>query len=205
MSLPELLQRTRRSLNLRKAPSSETEASSPESVMPLPGFETTITFVMQTQKADFWCWAAVASSVSRHYAPTSSWTQCDVANAVLATSHCCFDENSPVCNRMATLEGALTRTGNLAPNGVKSGPATPDQLRAQIRDASPRRVVGCAIRWADMSGHFIVVHGFSVDSNGVFWIAVADPKYGPSEYPYDAFVNRYRETGRWVFSYATKP
>jgi hypothetical protein len=199
MSLPELFQRTRQTLDLRIPPVDD------ERAMLLPGFPTIIPLVMQTQKVEFWCWAAVASSVSRHYAPASQFTQCLIANAVLGAGSCCLNENSPACNRMSTLEGALMRTGNLAPNGVKNGPATPDQLRAQIRDAVPRRVVGCGIRWADMRGHFVVIHGFSIDSNGVFWLAIADPRYGPSEYTYDAFVNRYRETGKWVFSYATEP
>jgi hypothetical protein len=196
MSLPELFQRTRQPLELR-------ERLSDEKAMALPGVATVLPFVMQRQKVEFWCWAAVASSVSRHYAAASQWTQCVVANAVLGTTHCCLNESSPTCNLMSTLEGALSRTGNLALNGVKDGPATPDQLRTQIRDA--RHLVGCGIRWADTRGHFVVVHGFSVDSNGVLWVAVADPKYGPSEYPYNAFVSRYRETGRWVISYATEP
>ena len=196
MSLPELFQRTRQPLDLRRTPSNEGAKA-------LPGFGTTLPFIMQRQRVDFWCWAAVASSVSHHYTPASPWTQCAVANAVLGTAHCCLDANSPTCNRMSTLEGALRRTGNLPPNGVKDGPATPDQLRAQIRDA--RRVVGCGIRWADLRGHFVVVYGFSVDSNGALWVAVADPRYGPSEYPYNAFVSRYRETGRWMVSYVTEP
>jgi hypothetical protein len=198
MSLPELFQRTRQPLNLgRRSPGEEAGA--------LPGSGVTIPFAMEPQIVEFWCWAAVASSVSHHYSPASPWTRCRVANAVLGMSHCCLDENSPTCNQMASLEVALTRTGNLPPNGVMNGPFTPPQLRAQIRDVVPGRVVGCGIRWADTRGHFVVVHGFSIDSNGVIWVAVADPKYGPSEYPYNAFVNRYRETGRWLVSYATKP
>lgn len=198
MSLPELFQRTRQPLDLAGRPLGE-EARA------LPGSGVTIPFAMEPQIVEFWCWAAVASSVSRHYSPASPWTRCRVANAVLGTSHCCSDEHSPACNRMASLEVALSRTGNLTPNGVMNGPATPVQLRAQIRDSVPRRVVGCGIRWADTRGHFVVVHGLSIDSNGVFWVAVADPRYGPSEYAYNEFVVRYRGNGRWVVSYATKP
>lgn len=200
MSLPELFQRTRQPLDLGGVPvpgSAAAEAADETAAPPPPP----IPFLMQHQKVEFWCWAAVASSVSQHYSPASQLTQCVVANAVLGTTQCCFNENA--CNRMATLEGALTRTGNLPPNGVKGAPATPVELRTQIRDA--RRVVGCGIRWADTRGHFVVLHGLYLDGNGVVWVTVADPKYGPSEYPYDSFVSRYRETGRWVVSYATKP
>lgn len=196
MQLPELLERTRQPLNLAGVPP-------PEEREALPGTPTVIPFTMQRQKVEFWCWAAVASSVSRHYSSGSQLTQCLVANSLLGVGGCCSNENSPACNRMASLEGALGVTGNLAPNGVKNSPATPDEVRVQIRDR--RRVIGCGIRWADTRGHFVVIHGYSFDANGVMWLAIADPRYGPSEYPYPSFVNRYRETGRWLVSYATEP
>jgi hypothetical protein len=162
---------------------------------------------MELQQADFWCWAAVASSVARHYAPASAWTQCKVASAMLGGFDCCLNAHSPVCNQMARLDIALTRTGNLAPNGARSGPATPEQLLEQIGRLSPARVVGCGIRWANdpHGGHFVVVHGLSIDSNGVLWVAVADPKFGSSAHPYNTFANSYLGIGQWVFSYNTEP
>jgi len=194
MSLPELFQRTRQRLNITNS------GVTPEA---LPGTPTVISFTMEPQRAEFWCWAAVASSVSHHYTASSQWTQCLVVNAVRGVSHCCGNENSPTCNVMSSLESALRRTGNLAPNGVLNAPASPDQIQTLIRDR--RHVIACGIRWADSRGHFVVIYGFSIAANGVLWVAVADPKYGPSEYPYPAFVNRYRETGRWLVSYATEP
>ena len=197
MSLPELFQRTRKPLQLGGT-------FWGADAINLSGPGTTLAFTMQRQKVEFWCWAAVASSVSRYYAPNSTWTQCAVANAELGGGpDCCLNETSPACNRMRTLESPLRLTGNLAPNGVKDGPATTEQVRKQIRDA--RRPIGCGIQWSDLRGHFVVIHGVSIDTNGVIWVAVADPRYGPSEYPYDAFVTRYRETGRWVVSFATEP
>lgn len=196
MALPELFQRTRKQLDL--VAGSEAEAAI------LAGLGTTLPFSMQQQKVEFWCWAAVASSVSRYYAPASPWSQCVVANAELGGGpNCCLNQTSPFCNQMRTLESPLRLTGNLAPNGVKDGPATPEQVRKQIREA--RRPIGCGIQWSDLRGHFVVIHGVSIDANGVVWVAVADPRYGPSEYPYNAFVTRYRETGRWIVSYATEP
>ena len=196
MSLPELLERTRQPLNLT-SPRPLDESDS------LPGTPTVISFTMQRQKVEFWCWAAVSSSVSRHYSPGSQWTQCLVANSLLGVRHCCANESSPTCNVMASLEGALGVTGNIAPNGVRNLPATQDQVREQIRDR--RRLIGCGVRWADTRSHFVVIHGYSFDANGTMWLAIADSRYGPSEYPYPAFVNRYRETGRWLVSYATEP
>jgi hypothetical protein len=196
MSLPQLLNRTRQPLNLTSSPSFD-------ELDTLPGTPTVIPFTMQHQKAEFWCWAAVASSVSRHYTSSSQWTQCLVANSLLGVGHCCANESSPTCNRMASLEGALGVTGNLVPNGVRDLPATPDEVREQIRDR--RRLIGCGIRWSDTRGHFVVIHGYSFDTNGVMWLAIEDPRYGPSAYPYPSFVNRYRDTGRWLVSYATEP
>ena len=193
--IPELLQRTRQPLNLRTVPA-------PEAFTALPGTPTVIPFTMQPQKALFLCWAAVASSVSRHYAAASSWTQCLVANEVLG-GECCGNETSPNCNRMASLEDALEVTNNLSVDGVTEAALTPEEIRLQIRDL--RHVVGCGIRWADTKGHFVVIHGYSIDANGVMWLAIADPRYGPSEYIYNAFATRYRDSGKWLVSYATRP
>ena len=88
MSLPDILKRTRKPLNLAVAPAHETFEV-------LPGTPTVIPFTIQRQKVEFWCWAAVAASVSRHYTPASQWTQCLVANEVLGTGHCCLNETSP--------------------------------------------------------------------------------------------------------------
>lgn len=202
MSLPELFQHTRQSLEITTR-AREIDTGVDEALEALPGIPTVISFVMQRQKVEFWCWAAVASSVSRHYTPSSQFTQCLVANSLLGVGHCCANESSSTCNVMASLERALGITGNLVANGVQNAPAQPDQIRARIRDQ--RRVIGCGIQWADTRGHFVVIHGFSIDANGVMWLAIADPRYGSSEYPYPAFVSRYRETGTWRVSYATEP
>jgi hypothetical protein len=69
------------------------------------------------------------------------------------------------------------------------------------------RVVGCGVRFADGRGHFVVIHGISVDSNGVVWVAVADSAFGPSQYPYNSFLHHYGPSGNgsWQVSYATEP
>lgn len=195
MSLPELFQRTRQPLDLTRV--------SPEAARELPGEGPFIEFRMEPQIIEFWCWAAVASSVSRHYLASSPWSRCRVAMAVLGLP-CCANEHSPSCNQMAALEVALSKTGNLpANNGVMPGPATPAQVHTQL---VRERVVGCGIRWIDgTGGHFVVVHGISRDTNGVVWVAVADPRYGPSKHAYNTFVKRYRGKGTWEMSYATEP
>jgi hypothetical protein len=195
MSIPELLKRTRQPLDLTRLPQEAERA--------LPGEGSFIDFEMEPQVIEFWCWAAVAASVSRHYLASSTWTRCRVANAVLGLGQCCANQHSPSCNQMAPLENALSKTGNLVPNGVMNGPAPPAQVHNQINAG---RVVGCGIRWIDGSGgHFVVVHGISRDSNGIVWVAVADPRYGPSQHPYNTFVNSYRSKGMWRRSYATEP
>lgn len=195
MQLPQLFQRTRQPLDPEGALSEKARA--------LPGPGTTLPFNIQPQEVNFWCWAAVASSVSRFYNPTSPWTQCAVANASLppAGTDCCINKASPGCNRLWKLEIALARTGNF--QGMKSGAASVGEVTVSIRDR--HAPLGCGILWADGTGHFVVLHGFSTDFSGVPWVAVADPKYGRSEGPYQTFVSAYRNSGRWVFSYATRP
>lgn len=191
MPLPEFINRTRQALDITGTPEA------------LPGFGTTLAFNLQFQEADFWCWAAVASSVSKSYKAGSSWTQCAIANAVLPNTgnSCCVNKTSPVCNRMWKLETALDQTQNF--QSMKFAPATFPEIQAAIRDN--RRFLACGILWADATGHFVTLYGFSIDPTGIQWVAVADPKYGYSEYTYTSFLNHYRGAGSWRVSYLTRP
>src|SRR5688572_7905789 len=61
---------------------------------------------MQTQ----WCWAAVASSISKFYDSASAWTQCSVANAQLAKNVCCDPQAAQgECNKQSRLDQALEK------------------------------------------------------------------------------------------------
>jgi hypothetical protein len=196
MSLPELLIKTRQPLGLLEPPPTGPDLDTTDGI--LPGSGPVLSFMMQNQQADYWCWAAIGVSL-RRFLRGETQTQCDLATAVFnATVDCCA--NREACDTVKPLEIALTRAQVFASRIMT--PATPQTVSAQINAGRP---VGCAIRWsADNGAHFVVVYGFSVDLNGVPWVAVADPLYGPWRGPYGNFRDQYLGgAGRWIASYFT--
>lgn len=193
MSLPDLFERTRRPLDVAGA-----MAAAPAL---LPGVGRTLNFVMETQKQSQWCWAAVAVSVARFYEPSGAFDQCRVANSVLSTNVCCA--NPAACNDDNFLEDSLAAVGHF--RDVEPEPLPFAGVNGEITADRP---VGCRIGWFGGGGHFVVVHGASVDGSGPAvrrWVAIADPLYGPSDYLIQKFTSGYRQdTGEWTHSYFTR-
>jgi hypothetical protein len=67
---------------------------------------------MQLQHQSNWCWAAVSTSVAHFYDPSSSWTQCEVANAQLGRTDCCGTSGSGACNVYGYLDKGLQEIGH---------------------------------------------------------------------------------------------
>jgi hypothetical protein len=192
MMFPDLFQRTRRPLTLVQP-----QASSAD----LPGTGVTLPFNMETQEQSEWCWSAVAVSVSRFYQPSSTITQCGLANLELNTDVCCADPS--ICNQQNTLETSLSQVGHF--NDMVFAPLTFDETDTEIDSQRP---VGCRIGWFLGGGHFVIIHGIATQSSGGLikqWVAVADPKFGPADYLIDNFTNAYRQgEGEWTHSYLTQ-
>jgi hypothetical protein len=166
----------------------------------LPGAGTTLTFNMETQEQTQWCWAAVAVSVSKFYETSSTMTQCRVANMVLGQNGCC--SNPDPCNVDNYLEKALDEVGHF--RNIDSEPLPFDEVDGEMQQG---RLLGCRIGWFGGGGHFVVIHSTSTDASGNSlknWVAVADPLYGPSDYPVDEFTSAYRQRGEWTHSYFTQ-
>lgn len=162
----------------------------------------TFPFGMQTQTEGNWCWAATATSVSLHYDPTSAWSQCSLANAILALptgTNCCVTGTDPACNVPWYLDRALGATSNL--HDVRSGTVGFSDLPTLVAARSP---LGVRVEWATGGGHFVVLHGWEKTPSGDEFIDVADPLFGSSTVPYADFVARYRTNGSWTHSYWTK-
>jgi hypothetical protein len=191
MSLPEVFERTREPLGLPVAQEEVTEA--------LPGVGLTLNFQIEQQAQTLWCWLAVAVSVAHFYNQGIFLSQCGLANDLLHTNICC--SNGAACNQMGRLDLALAQNHNLLPP-IKAAAATFGEVSQMINNNRP---LGCGIRWSNGLAHFVTIYGFSRDFNGAEWVAVADPMYGYFDLPYQTFGLNYRGSGRWVFSYATKP
>lgn len=191
MSLPDVFKQSRTPLDLAKV-----MAAAPEL---LPGTGTTLPFNMETQKQTQWCWAAVAVSLAQFF--QNSFTQCQVANLVLNTDVCCADPSE--CNQDNFLEDALSAVGHFRDIVFEPLPFT--DVNGEITSNRP---LGCRIGWFGGGGHFVIIHGASVDGSGAAvkrWVAVADPLYGPSDYLINKFTSGYRQdTGEWTHSYFTQ-
>jgi len=197
MSLPDLLNRTRRPLGI-SLPELEADEIAREGL--LPGTGPILGFDIEPQDPDlnFWCWAAVSVSVLR-FLRGEFMTQCELARAVFNNVvDCCQNRNA--CDKMMALEVALTKAKVFA--GKLMSPITPAAAGAQFQSQRP---LGCAVRWAvDGTAHFVVMYGVSVDGNGTFWVAIDDPKYGKWQGEFVSFRNAYLNgAGRWVASYFT--
>jgi hypothetical protein len=188
---PDLFQRTRRRLSLTQPQASAAD---------LPGTGVTLPFNMETQLQSEWCWSAVAVSVARFYQPSSTITQCDLAQLEL-NNDCCADPSA--CNQQNTLETSLNSVGHF--NEMVFSPLAFDETDNEI---DGKRPVGCRIGWFLGGGHFVIIHGTATESSGGSakqWVAVADPKFGPADYLIGDFTNAYRQgEGEWTHSYLTQ-
>jgi len=133
-----------------------------------------IRFSQQGQSQTQWCWAAVAASTSLCYDPTSSWTQCLVADAVLSVNGCCG--NGRPCNVPSSLSAALNHTGNQQAGSPISGRISRASLCDEIRAGRP---VPIRVLNSDgVSAHFVVVTGFDDRPDGDIDLRIQDP-WGP--------------------------
>ena len=166
-------------------------------------------FVMQQQREDQWCWAAVAVSVHQYLDPlaASAWTQESLATKVLtktsmisAAIDC--SKTPGQCNLPARLEDALTAVGNLSATGAVAGILSFENLTQWIDKQLP---VCARIVWFTGAGHFVALTGYRTFSSGAQQVYVQDPFYGPSYQLYEDFVNDYPPGGSWQDTYLVQP
>jgi len=171
----------------------------------------TINFAMETQDQSNWCWAAVASSVERYYAPQSKWCQCRFASAMakktkLRVADCGTCKKAKrlpkTCNQPWYLHRALKLVGRLA-GKPKHKPISFSQIRKQIKK---RRPVCLMIRWgAGPDAHFVVISGCQETSSGKQYVDIEDPFAGSSTWLYDEFRSNYQYAkGSWVATYPVR-
>jgi hypothetical protein len=152
---------------------------------------------MEPQARPNWCWAATAKSTSVFYLPSSSWTQCTVANGALERSDCCDSGYYVACDVPWHLDSALMVTDNFV---SMTGPLTNEQVIAELQAGRP---LGARVAWSGGGGHFVVIYGYSFIMQ-VPRFTIADPIYGVQGTPTWSFANNYMGSGTWTHSYYTK-
>jgi hypothetical protein len=169
-------------------------------------------FVMQTQQATNWCWAAVAVSVNDFFgSPVGvfagpAWTQSSLANKQLGITSSPGCAQTPVptpCNQPEALDVALNITKNLMPDGAKFNQhLTFESIQNWVTAQLP---LGARITWYGGGAHFIALDGCKLMSSGERMVHVQDPSFSstspPGLWDYDALVESYLEEGYWSDTY----
>jgi len=202
------------------ADSSGTDHSTAVSIDPPSGLTASTgelgAFKMEPQQETFWCWAAVAVSISRFLNPTNAalgWTQKTLATKLMqqlgnATADCSADPGGRACNQPEPLNIALSITENLLlPGGAMFDQhLTFESLQKWFTAQLP---VAARIKWRGGGAHFIALDACKVTASGRQLVHVQDPNSTASSSPgfwdYDALVEEYQEAGFWNDTYLVKP
>lgn len=159
-----------------------------------------LNYITQRQALEYWCWAAVASSVSFFYNKNqrgylqgqigSNETGASCEN-ISGTNNQTYD---PACNVSKDLARALHFTKNFAWDIPRA--LTFDEVLHQINGYFP---FCCQIYWPQLEkSHFVCVYGYQGKS-----LVVGDPEQQSNHYiDFDDFLN-YRQ-GIWVRTIGTQ-
>lgn len=159
-----------------------------------------LNYKTQIQLLDHWCWAAVASSISRFYSASSQWSQSALAGALIKPiCSSITPENKDLppagCDQINDLKQVLGYTKNFA--WVIEGKLTLGQLQGQLYAGWP---ICCEINWPGFdTSHYITIYGYSGST-----IMVGDPDSGPHAVHYDDLITSYR-SGIWKRTIGTCP
>ena len=160
----------------------------------------------QQQQQSNWCWAATASMISHFYNPSSTWTQCAIATAVVnqwrqahqeASVNCCdpAEAASPDCNVTWGLAQPLQVVGSY---GSEVGGRSAATLYDQLRLGNP---VCAQVLWnGGPDGHFFVIDGIDTAAQTVH---VEDPAYGPGITRTPSSFKSYQGSGTWSDTFLT--
>lgn len=99
---------------------------------------------MQRQEQDNWCWAATSASIDAFYNPSTTVSQCGLANTVHGQTTCCADGSTSQRNKAAITGDVLSMIGRLSSQTEQAEPF--DVVDKEI--ATNRRPLGARIKWS---------------------------------------------------------
>jgi Papain-like cysteine protease AvrRpt2 len=164
-----------------------------------------LTFSIEHQDQDQWCWAAVTISICRFYKDQRWQHQCNLVNEILSSIlggvDCCEDGASDNCNISFSLSDVLNTTGHLVQ--LVQGVVSFEDLNQEIEVR--QRPLAIRIVFSDfITRHFIVVVGCMQTPDGKQWVKVADPSQSTgntTSIEYTSLLNDYRPGATWDQSY----
>lgn len=160
------------------------------------------TYLPQKQLQSNWCWAAIASGVSRSYNVNSFWSQEAIVSRSLQRDCMSYntdyyDSYSP-CNSPYDLSLALQITNNY------SAITQPISINEIIGELDNSRPVCCYIEWYGLNiSHYISIIGYSENS-----LIITDPEMDDMlRVDFQEFQNlsNYRQGGAWTRTILTQP
>lgn len=159
--------------------------------------ELILSFEMEEQTEDNWCWAATTKAVSDFYTPESPISQCTVAGRVKGVD-CCRNSSGSPCNEYDFLSDALRKTQNFE-NFLNR-----QLLWKDIKDQIALRKIVCAyIQWDNSTaGHYVALYGVAGIGRGTKMVFVRDPDGEDKLMTYARFKT-YERQGQWLGSYLT--
>jgi hypothetical protein len=158
--------------------------------------DVVLRFPIQRQQPSQWCWAAVSASVSRFYVPTSTWTQCRIANQQRGRTDCCGTGASGPCNQPQVLDNPLRIVGHF--NRMTSAQESFQTVENEMVAGRPFCI---RVAWAGGGAHFIVASG--TEDDGFVW--VSDPGGGTTALvAWNTLRTAYAGSGTWTHSYFTR-
>jgi hypothetical protein len=169
----------------------------------LPG----ISFSIEQQKQDQWCWAAVALSICRFYGGQTWQNQSDLVNDIFAAirggTDCSQNGDTFPCNMTWSLKDVLSTAHHLALpiRGIVSFNDLMQEIEIGLRPVAVR------IMFSDLNtAHYIVLVGCAQTLEGKQLVKVVDPSMATgnsTSIEYSTILNNYRPGATWNESYFT--
>ena len=176
----------------------------PDRPPPRPPRSKQLSFTVQKQEQDLWCWAAITVSVADFYDGTTS-RQCDLVNRRRGRQTCCSEPDASDetrCNIADVTSQALQDVNHL---DAVVGVLTFRQVQDEIVE---NNVIGVRIAWPGTDvGHAITLDGYYITDDGTPTVIGKDPAPGESfSMPYDEFKTAYGDNkdGTWDKTLKTK-
>ena len=159
-------------------------------------------FPIQKQYGKEWCWLTAAVCIDLYYNPSSTWTQCLLANALLPQTTCCTNPLPDVCDKPGQLKSSIGLVRRL--RTAVSSQILFSGIQSEIDSSPVGHPICVGLVWTDQEiGHAVIITGYDETTN---YIYVSDPASGNVHYlPYDSFRTSYLGKGTWTDTFFTQP
>lgn len=152
------------------------------------------------QLQDMWCWAACARMVLLFFGEPLE--QCQIVSRFVGRL-CCGDSSSSSDCDIGLPVSEINQAFGLAGLAGRHLERTVsfEEVSGQI-NGTPESPIVAGVKWAGGGGHVVVISGCRI-VNGIRYLRVNDPFYGPGDIRYSDLLDRYgrNNTGKWLHTW----